>query len=552
MSADFRHMKCPRQTWFLVYTVPPDLRGHPRFMTSNGRPMDKITESLGTKDPDKARENRNQRIAYWDKQFHILRHGPSEDDIIEEAAEIYKAALRANEVKQRSRHLDIIFGNDETTAAVRLQEKAEAEALLDHPDQVYPLLLDRAIELQATAEIVDYCQRAGIILEPRTEPYRNVGIRFIKAKIAAGVRDSYLPLPDGREIRGSEQHLPPLPKIEAPIPAEPKPITDPLPTRKGAETFADAAVIYLKNELADDVKPATVAEYQRKIDAFPHKDKPLRTITRGMAADFLDGLPISKRTRNLYAALFSAIYTSAIRRERATANPFEGQRLKGVAQVHYEAFTDQELATLFADAKFEIAPDKHTTATALPWVSLIAAFTGCRREEIASLMASDIKRTDGVWFFDIRDGKTDNAERVVPIHHALIDAGLFKYRDALPPGSRLFPGLKARASKDGKLGGSLGDAFEAWRKRLGIVRKGVNFHSFRHTAGDRLRKAGVAKDDRGFLLGHADVEMQNKVYGHNGPGLYRLQAIVEKIDYQGGPLARPARPARAGTAAAAR
>jgi integrase len=64
-------------------------------------------------------------------------------------------------------------------------------------------------------------------------------------------------------------------------------------------------------------------------------------------------------------------------------------------------------------------------------------------------------------------------------------------------------------------------------------RKGVNFHSFRHTVGDRLRKAGVAKDDRGFLLGHADVEMQNKVYGHDGPGLHRLQAIVEKIGYPG-------------------
>ena len=41
-------------------------------------------------------------------------------------------------------------------------------------------------------------------------------------------------------------------------PVEPKPITDPAPPKKGAETFADAAAIYLKNELRDDVKPATV------------------------------------------------------------------------------------------------------------------------------------------------------------------------------------------------------------------------------------------------------------------------------------------------------
>ena len=83
MSADFRYMKCPRQTWFLVYTIPPNLRGHPRFITANGRPMDKITESLGTKDPDVAREKRNERIVYWDRQFRILQHGPSEEDLRE-------------------------------------------------------------------------------------------------------------------------------------------------------------------------------------------------------------------------------------------------------------------------------------------------------------------------------------------------------------------------------------------------------------------------------------------------------------------------------------
>jgi len=83
----------------------------------------------------------------------------------------------------------------------------------------------------------------------------------------------------------------PLPKIEPPIPVEPKSAPPPPPPKKGAETFSDAAAIYLKSELRDDVKPATIQEYRRKIEAFLHKDKPLGTITRGMAADFLDGLP---------------------------------------------------------------------------------------------------------------------------------------------------------------------------------------------------------------------------------------------------------------------
>jgi integrase len=522
MGADFRHMKRPRQTWFLVYTIPKDLRGHPRFMTSTGRPMDKITESLGTKDPDKARLKRDERVYYWNRQFERMRHGPSEDDIIEGAVEVYRATLKAEAERPAG------WGRPTPLAAEWLKGSAEEKQFIE--SYFYPRLLAEAIEEQVAGEIADFCRKTGQTLQPGTEPYLKVGVEFIKAKIAAGRRGAWLPLRDGREIRGEEQRLP---QVEPPVPAEPKPIAPLPPPKKGAETFADAAATYLKTELRDDVKPATIAEYRRKIEAFPHKDKPLRTITRGMAAEFLDGLAVTKRTRNLYAALFSAIFTSAIRREKATVNPFQGQRLKGVAQVHYEPFTDEEIATLFADAKFEILPEKYTTATALPWVSLIAAFTGCRREEIAGLMASDIKCTDGVWFFDIRDGKTDNAERVVPVHHALIDRGLFKYRDALPVGSHLFPGLKGRASKDGKLGAALGEAFGEWRKRLGIVRKGVNFHSFRHFVGDRLRKAGVAKDDRGFLLGHADVEIQNKVYGHDGPGLHRLQQIVEKISYPG-------------------
>jgi integrase len=511
-SADERYMKCPRQTYFLVYTIPKDLRGHPRFMTANGKPMDKITESLGTKDPDKARENRNQRIAYWDKQFHILRHGPNEDDIREEAINVYRAARKAE--GERIEWLDSIDFADEELAR-------------------YPARLDEAIGKQVAAEITDFCQRAGVTLRPGTEPYRKIGIEFIRAKIAAGAFGAYLPLPDGRQILGEHQRMP---EIEPPTPPEPKPVTAPPPPRKGAETFAEAAAIYLKNELRDGVKPATVAEYRRKVEAFPHKDKPLRTITRGMVADFLDGLQVTKRTRNLYAALLSAVYKSAIRREKASANPFEEQRLKGVAKVHYEPFTDEEIAALFADAKFEVSPEKHTTATALPWASLIAAYTGCRREEVAQLKAADIKQTDGIWYFEFchdGNGKTEAATRVVPFHRALIDAGLLKYRDALPAGSRLFPGLKGRASKDGKLGAALGDAFEAWRKRLGIVRKGVNFHSFRHTVGDRLLKAGVPENDSAALLGHAHKNITTRVYGHSGPGLRRLREIVEKISYPG-------------------
>jgi hypothetical protein len=75
----FRFMKRPRQTWFFVYNVPRDLRG--KLLSSTGRAKDKIVESLGTKDPGLARERRDERIVYWNRQFRLLGHEPSKDDM---------------------------------------------------------------------------------------------------------------------------------------------------------------------------------------------------------------------------------------------------------------------------------------------------------------------------------------------------------------------------------------------------------------------------------------------------------------------------------------
>src|SRR5262249_50876985 len=159
-------------------------------ISSRGKPMTKITESLGSTDPAKARETRNQRIVYWERQFRVLREGPNQDDIREEQVEIYRRALKEAEAQGET---DLRDGSAERT------EQAAR----------YWSNRDGAIELQARSEIEDYCKRANIGLEPGTEPYRNLGIAFIKAKIAAAVPTVWLPLPDGREIWGSDQHLPP-------------------------------------------------------------------------------------------------------------------------------------------------------------------------------------------------------------------------------------------------------------------------------------------------------------------------------------------------------
>jgi integrase len=513
---DLRYMKSGRgagTNWFFVYRIPRELVGHPQFMTRKGKPMDKIVESLGTDDPGEACQRRDEKVVYWNRQFRMLRDGPSEDDIREEAVEVYRATLK--------------------------REAARPPGWGYRPPEDYTQKLDNEIAVHVHKEIADYCKRLGVSLEPKTEPWRKVGTEFLKAKIAAGGWQARMPLPDGRWLRSDEQHLPPPPKIEPPVISEhPSPVRAPPLTRRETETFSEAFKAYVQTEL-DGTSADTVGEYQLKVNTFIQKvgDLPLNKVTDHIAVDFLDKHLLSERklkpkTRNGYALLFSAIFKSAIRRKKATHNPFADQLVKAEA-IHYQPFTDQELAMLFADAKFEISPAKYGTATALPWVSLISAYSGCRLEEAAQLNASNIKKTEGIWHFEFcheGNGKTKAATRAVPLHHALIDAGLLRYRDKLPSGSPLFPGLKGRQSK---LGSNLGDMFRYWRKKLGIVRPGVNFHSFRHTVGDRLRRAGAQESDIAALLGHEDERITSRVYGHNGPGLKRLRQVVEQLTYKG-------------------
>jgi len=55
-----------------------------------------------------------------------------------------------------------------------------------------------------------------------------------------------------------------------------------------------------------------------------------------------------------------------------------------------------------------------------------------------------------------------------------------------PQDGPLFPGLKRRASKDGKIGARLGELFRKRLVALGLKRDGLCVHSFPHTVAGRL------------------------------------------------------------------
>jgi integrase len=314
------------------------------------------------------------------------------------------------------------------------------------------------------------------------------------------------------------------------------------------ETIGQAAEAWFADMQRDPsaaVKKMTLEGHRLRVRTFVEHcgDISLASVTRANASDFLAKIAggRSNRTTNIYATTLAMMIESARKRGRFQGdNPFKGQRRK-VGKNKKPPFQVSELQALFDSLARDVKPAKHTPETALPWVSLIAAFTGMRLEEITQLTAADIhdETANGstVTVLHVHNGghnslKNESSARKVPLHSELFRAGLLQYRDALPKGSLLFPGLKRRASKDGKIGARIGELFGKKLKALGLKRPGLSFHSLRHTVAERLEGAAVSKTDAARVLGHTIEGETFGVYS-SGPGLKRLAAVVEEIAYPG-------------------
>jgi integrase len=324
------------------------------------------------------------------------------------------------------------------------------------------------------------------------------------------------------------------------------PYEQPTPGPTSSETISQASEAWLAELTRDKAaapRDATLDGHRLRVRAFVEKSGalPLTEVTRAKASDFLAGLKVSNRTRNAYATTLKCVFECARRRGRFTGdNPFDGMKAK-VAGSSYHPFTVAELQTLFDDLPRETKPKKHTPQTALPWVALIALYSGARLEEIAQLKSSDVREETAngarVWCIDIHNGgdnklKNETSARLVPVHSALVNAGLLKYVKALRSGP-LFPGLIRRESKGGKIGARLGELFRKKLVALKLKREGLCFHSFRHTVAGRLDAAGVPQSDAARVLGHAVAGMSYGTYSQAGPGLKRVAAVVEQIAYDG-------------------
>lgn len=254
------------------------------------------------------------------------------------------------------------------------------------------------------------------------------------------------------------------------------------------------------------------------------KDIQLRDINRTVVTGWLDKLKTERAPQTIQNYISAMAQTWDLARNRyhdaPQDNPWRGHALEAKRSwVSYEAFASGELAKVYP-----LLNDEMKAVTA------IGAYSGMRLNEICTLRESSIKTIEGVLCFEITEGKTKNAARIVPVHSQIIP--LVKSLLKATHSGFLFYHAAITDRADGKRSTWHTQQFtRAKRKALGEVGTETKvFHSLRHGFVQQLDRGQVPEDRIALIVGHERGSTESfKTYSKNAASPVELQQYVELI-----------------------
>lgn len=303
--------------------------------------------------------------------------------------------------------------------------------------------------------------------------------------------------------------------------------------------FSEATAAYLDEKKHQNVA-ATILEKSRTYKDFVdiYGDLEINLISKAeivqwKTADLKRGIKANRINKRL--GQLNDFFHWAINHGHYTAHPtspVEGLFIKGSGKLsaqteHYEPFTNDDLKSIFNSAYLTDMPKPDHY-----WIPIVAMFSGARREEVASLKASNVKIVDGVACFQIEGGKTIDARRVVPIHPQLQALGFMAYAEHVKAIGQeyLFPYLVDGQNGRGK---NAGRQFTKLLDKRGFKDDRKVLHSFRHSVITRLHSTGANAAHVMQITGHKGEAGQTVHFGTytHDVGLKALADTLEKLSY---------------------
>ena len=259
------------------------------------------------------------------------------------------------------------------------------------------------------------------------------------------------------------------------------------------------------------------------------RDIPLRDVNRTVVTGWLDKLKSEKAPQTIqnYISALAQIWDLARNRyhDAPQDNPWRGHGLEAKSsKISYEVFTHAELAKVFA----ALGGDEEMQA-----VTLIGMYSGMRLNEICSLQVGNIRRIEGVLCFEVTEGKTKSAARIIPVHSRIID--LVESLIQKPHNGFLFYRASMIDRADGKRSTWHTQRFtRAKRQALGEVgTERKVFHSLRHEVAQQLDRSQVPEDRIALLMGHERGKTETfKTYSKHAASPVELSRYVELLGYK--------------------
>lgn len=285
-------------------------------------------------------------------------------------------------------------------------------------------------------------------------------------------------------------------------------------------------------QFSEKRKLTTLSKTNKAVEVFlehlKKRDVQLREINRTTVTGWLDKLKTEKAPQTIqnYISALAQIWDLARNRyhDAPQDNPWRGHGLESKSsKVSYEVFEPGELAKVFA----VMADDEE-----MQNVTLIGMYSGMRLNEICSLRVENIREIEGVLCFEVTEGKTRSAARIIPVH-SLITPLVLSLREK-PYNGFLFYRASIIDRADGKRSTWHSQRFtRAKRKALG--EEGTErkvFHSLRHEVAQQLDRNQVPEDRIALLLGHERGSTESfKTYSKNAASPAELRQYIELIRY---------------------
>lgn len=245
-------------------------------------------------------------------------------------------------------------------------------------------------------------------------------------------------------------------------------------------------------------------------------DIPLMQINRKQVISFIDELvqDLTVSTVRSHLSRLRSLYHFAwqIAEINKRENPFESHVLS-----HYEDDNTSNKSQLFSREQLKaIIQWANSQATPVKLLVYLGLYTGCRIGELCNLTKDDVINDGEIMALYIRKGKTNAAQRTVPIPK-VIHSMLRDYLQDLSEGESLLGMTSKKASR-------LFSQFKCEHVTKDETRR---FHSFRVHMSTAYQRAHVDESIAAFIIGHKGGKTMTYGYYAKGEELTTLCGYAE-------------------------